>query len=222
MSADERGVTYELGILVIRCYCGIGNRRIDCSDYLGDAEGVPRRISAFCDCGGSDDQFISRLYQTEPPSDRGKRAKMSFFSDLFAKQCIWEIQPRLFILSALRDMEQVKATGINYMLDLEVFRDRDIAWLTYYAYWPIKDEPGTSYLPDEWELTTTAGNALEWWQKGATVGIHCKFGRNRSALLMGEVLRLSGMSGPEAVRLIRERRPGALSNDTFREYLERG
>lgn len=148
---------------------------------------------------------------------------MSFWADihdsLFQKQGIWQIEEKLFILSAIREPEKVKAAGINVLYDLEGFRDRDIAWLTYYGYWPIKDEPR---LPDLWELSGRAWDAYQWWEKGYTVGIHCRMGKNRAALVTGEVLRLSGMTGPETVRLIREKRPGALSNEVFREYLERG
>jgi hypothetical protein len=33
------------------------------------------------------------------------------------------------------------------------------------------------------------------------------------------ILSRMGMKGPEIVALIKEKRPGALTNDTFREYL---
>jgi len=32
---------------------------------------------------------------------------------------------------------------------------------------------------------------------------------------------LEGLRGPDIVRIIRERRPGALTNETFRQYLEK-
>ena len=53
---------------------------------------------------------------------------------------------------------------------------------------------------------------------GETLDIYamCTHGMNRSGLAAGLLLRAFGIEGPEAVRLIRLARPGALSNDTFR------
>jgi protein-tyrosine phosphatase len=44
-------------------------------------------------------------------------------------------------------------------------------------------------------------------------------GFNRSALLAGMILTELGMSGAEAVARLRDRRPGALFNERFAEYL---
>ena len=44
---------------------------------------------------------------------------------------------------------------------------------------------------------------------GHRVLAHCCMGFNRSALVAGLILNYLGMSGPEAVTLLRERRPGA-------------
>jgi protein-tyrosine phosphatase len=44
-------------------------------------------------------------------------------------------------------------------------------------------------------------------------------GFNRSALMAGVILTYLGMKGPEAVELIRQRRPGALFNENFASYL---
>lgn len=148
---------------------------------------------------------------------------MSLWTDVMAlvlrKQGIWEIAPRLYILSAIREPEKVKAAGINVLFDLEGRIDSRVSdFLTFYAYWPIADSPT---LPDIIQLQQVSWDAYHWQQIGYIVGIHCRMGRNRSALLMGEVLKLRGMEGPDAVKLIREKRPGALTNDTFREWLER-
>jgi protein-tyrosine phosphatase len=45
-------------------------------------------------------------------------------------------------------------------------------------------------------------------------------GYNRSALVAGLILHKLGMPGPDIVQRIRDRRPGALFNDCFAEYLE--
>ena len=44
-------------------------------------------------------------------------------------------------------------------------------------------------------------------------------GFNRSGLVAGLILKALGVSGTAAVTRIRERRPGALFNDRFAEYL---
>lgn len=48
----------------------------------------------------------------------------------------------------------------------------------------------------------------------------CQHGMNRSGLLAGLLLRELGMSGSDAVALIVAKRPGALSNLTFRGLIE--
>jgi len=49
---------------------------------------------------------------------------------------------------------------------------------------------------------------------------HCGMGFNRSALVAGLILHELGMPGPEVVARLRDRRPGALFNETFAAYLE--
>jgi protein-tyrosine phosphatase len=45
-------------------------------------------------------------------------------------------------------------------------------------------------------------------------------GYNRSALVAGLILCRLGMTGPEAVKRLRDVRPGALFNDIFAAHLE--
>ena len=49
--------------------------------------------------------------------------------------------------------------------------------------------------------------------------VHCQMGLNRSALVAGLVLVYSGMSGDAAVSRLQQRRPGALYNEVFADYL---
>jgi protein-tyrosine phosphatase len=44
-------------------------------------------------------------------------------------------------------------------------------------------------------------------------------GFNRSALVAGRILHHLGMTGPDVVARLRERRPGALFNEVFAEHL---
>jgi hypothetical protein len=56
-------------------------------------------------------------------------------------------------------------------------------------------------------------------QPPARLYVLCKQGFNRSALLGGRILRALGMPGEEAVRLIREHRPGAVANLAFERLI---
>jgi len=49
---------------------------------------------------------------------------------------------------------------------------------------------------------------------------HCGMGFNRSALVAGLMLYRLGMSGPDVVRHLRSRRPGALFNGRFAAHIE--
>ena len=50
---------------------------------------------------------------------------------------------------------------------------------------------------------------------------HCGMGFNRSAFVAGLIMIEMGMTGPEVVARLRERRPGALFNDGFAELPRR-
>jgi protein-tyrosine phosphatase len=54
---------------------------------------------------------------------------------------------------------------------------------------------------------------------GHRVLSHCGMGYNRSAFVAGLIMIEMGMSGPDVVARLRERRPGALFNDGFADCL---
>ena len=56
-------------------------------------------------------------------------------------------------------------------------------------------------------------------EAGHRVLSHCGMGFNRSALVAGLILSYMGVPGEETVKLLRQKRPGALFNQTFAEYL---
>ena len=69
-------------------------------------------------------------------------------------------------------------------------------------------------------LRKTAKMVVEEHEEGRRVLITCFAGINRSGLLMGLVLRERfGLTGAEAIKLIRRKRYGALSNRAFCRYL---
>jgi protein-tyrosine phosphatase len=84
------------------------------------------------------------------------------------------------------------------------------------VYFPIYDEE----LPDPARLDAVALMGAHLIRSGHCVLSHCGMGFNRSALVAGQILHYLGMSGPDIVDRLRERRPGALFNDVFAEYLK--
>lgn len=124
----------------------------------------------------------------------------------------------LFLSPRIEDWNYVEEHGITVVIDLEGEIDRDIPTMPnhiLYVYFPIYDED----LPDMAKLHGVARMAASLVAAGHKVLSHCGMGFNRSALLAGLILRYLGMSGPEVVEHLRQRRPGALFNEVFAAYL---
>jgi len=124
----------------------------------------------------------------------------------------------LFLSPRIEDWKYVEEHGITVVIDLEGDIDRDIPTMPnhiLYVYFPIYDED----LPDMAKLHAVARMAASLVAAGHKVLSHCGMGFNRSALLAGLILRYLGMSGPEVVEHLRQRRPGALFNEVFAAYL---
>ena len=56
---------------------------------------------------------------------------------------------------------------------------------------------------------------------GNKVLVHCSQGLNRAGLVCARVMIMKGIVGREAMRLIREKRPGSLWNPVFSEFIEK-
>ena len=124
----------------------------------------------------------------------------------------------LFLSPKIDDWEPVAKHEITVVIDLEGGLDHCIPTMpnhVLYLYYPIYDED----LPDMHKLQAVARLGASMVEAGHRVLSHCGMGYNRSALVAGMILHHLGMPGPEAVRLMRERRPGALFNEVFAEYL---
>jgi protein-tyrosine phosphatase len=131
---------------------------------------------------------------------------------------IFEIQPNLFQSTKIDDAWGVTGRDIKTVIDLEGGFDKIFtAVLDSYLYWHIFDMP---WLPDLENLWNVARYGFNAWKADQKVLVHCSMGRNRSGLVNGCILWLDGMSGVEAVKLIQEKRPGALVNPVFKHYLE--
>jgi protein-tyrosine phosphatase len=127
----------------------------------------------------------------------------------------------LFLSANIEDWRPVLDRGINIVVDLEGGVDHDVPEVTnhfLYIYLPIYDED----LPDLDRLHAVAKLGAELVRRGDRVLAHCGLGMNRSALMVALILRYLGMDAQAAVERCRQRRPGALFNQTFADYLLTG
>jgi protein-tyrosine phosphatase len=125
---------------------------------------------------------------------------------------------RLFLSPAIDDWTPIETQGITAVIDLEGELDHGISTVPnhmLYVYFPIFDEE----LPDLGKLHAVAKMGARLVANGEKVLAHCGMGLNRSALVAGLILTHLGMKGEDAVALLREKRPGALFNDNFANYL---
>ena len=125
---------------------------------------------------------------------------------------------RLFISPAIRDWPPVAELGIDTVIDMDAGLDECIPTTPegcLYIYFPIYDEQ----LPNLHRLDAIGVLGAQLIRTGHRVLSHCGMGFNRSALVAGVIMNKLGKSGPQIVERIRERRPGALFNDVFAEYL---
>ena len=125
---------------------------------------------------------------------------------------------KLFISPAIREWAPVADLGIDTVIDMDAGLDDCIPTTPegcLYIYFPIYDEE----LPSMTRLDAVATLGAQLIRSGHGVLSHCGMGFNRSALVAGVILNKLGVPGTEIVTRIRERRPGALFNDVFANYL---
>ena len=126
----------------------------------------------------------------------------------------------LFISPALENWSAVAYHKIDTVIDLEGDLDTCIPTATnncLYIYFPIDDD--NEKLPNMIKLRAIARLGATLIAEGHRVLSHCGMGFNRSAFVAGLIMIEMGMSGPEVVARLRERRPGALFNDGFADCL---
>ena len=125
---------------------------------------------------------------------------------------------RLFISPAISDWEAVTRHEVDTVIDLDGDIDDGVPTVpnqSLYIYFPIFDED----LPNLKKLHAIGDLGASIVTAGHKVLSHCGMGFNRSALVAGVILYKLGMPGPDIVERLRERRPGALFNDCFADYL---
>jgi len=129
---------------------------------------------------------------------------------------------RLFISGDLDSWDCIAPHDIDVVIDLDGGLDACIPTQTnhcLYVYFPFDDDDET--LPNLTKLHAVALLGASMIREGHRVLTHCNMGFNRSGLVAGLILTSLGMPGAAAVSRIRERRPGALYNDRFADYLLR-
>lgn len=143
--------------------------------------------------------------------------KKLFPADVLFKA--FEVFPGLYQGSKIskdEDIDKIKSLKINTVIDLEGGFDPPMSFLDNYLFWPILDLP---FLPDLQGLLMVCSFgkwALDYHRR---VLVHCRCGLNRSGLVCGRIMALKGCRGPEILRKINEKVPGALWNPIFREYV---
>lgn len=128
---------------------------------------------------------------------------------------------KLFLSGAIDDWKPILDHGINTVIDLDGGIDHGVptdANRFLYVYLPIQD----AEMPDLDRLHAVAKLGAELVKRGDRVLSHCGLGLNRSALVAGLILMYGGMTAAAAVERIKARRPGALYNQVFADYLLTG
>jgi protein-tyrosine phosphatase len=124
----------------------------------------------------------------------------------------------LYISPAIVDWAPIQEAGIHVVIDLEGDLDRGVSTRPgemLYLYCPMYDEE----LPDLATLHALGRLGADLIRNGRRVLSHCGMGYNRSALVAGVILTELGMDGCAAIEQLRARRPGALFNEVFADYL---
>ncbi len=125
---------------------------------------------------------------------------------------------QLFISPVIQQWPAVSAHNIDTVIDLEGGLDDGVPTTPggcLYIYFPIYDDN----LPNLARLQAVASLGAELIRGGHRVLCHCSMGFNRSALMAGAIMNRLGMPGRQIVDQLRQRRPGALFNETFAAYL---
>ncbi len=124
----------------------------------------------------------------------------------------------LFVSPEILDWQPLTERKIRLVIDLDADVDIGVPTLPnnlMYVYFPFNDKE----LPDLVKLHALGRLAADMVRHERAVLIHCAMGFNRSPLVAGVALTYLGMTGAEAVQLLRTKRIGALFNQVFADYL---
>ncbi|MFP3853285.1 MAG: dual specificity protein phosphatase family protein [Anaerolineales bacterium] len=82
-------------------------------------------------------------------------------------------------------------------------------------HWPIDDGP----MPSDKKVRAISRWVAGLLNSGMRVAVQCAAGINRSGLIAGRTLIELGHPAQEAIELVRQARPGALTNRAFVDWL---
>lgn len=125
---------------------------------------------------------------------------------------------QLFLSADPEAWTAIEAADIRVVIDLDGCPDDCVPTTPdgiLFLYFPFSD----AEVPNVDRLHAIARLGATLVANGQRVLSHCGLGYNRSALVAGLILRYLGSSGPDAVTRLRERRPGALYNRTYADYV---
>ena len=125
----------------------------------------------------------------------------------------------LFISPAITDWDALACRCVDTVIDVDGDIDSGVPTLPdrcLYIYFPIFDED----LPNLDKLHALGNLGASLVASRHCVLAHCGMGFNRSALVAGVILHKLGMPGPDIVKRLQERRPGALYNECFAAYID--
>jgi len=128
---------------------------------------------------------------------------------------IFQIDENLYQSSKIDDLDKIKKFDV--CIDLAGNVDLGADSFKVYLKWSIKD----GALPDLNILNSIAVFGCDLSYKGKLkVLVHCDQGLNRSSLVNGLILYKNGFGdGKKIIDYIRSKRPGALTNNNFTDYL---
>jgi hypothetical protein len=124
----------------------------------------------------------------------------------------------LYLSPDIDDWGLIASAGITTIIDLDSGIDEGVPTASnksLYIYFPFNDYD----LPDLERLHAVGQLGATLVKQKHKVLSHCGVGFNRSALVAGLILRYLGMKGSDIVPYLRERRPGALYNKIYADYL---
>ena len=124
----------------------------------------------------------------------------------------------LFVSGEIEDWQGLLARGIDTVVDMDASVDAGLPQTPgsiLYVYHPILDED----LPNLAKIDALGRLVANLVSSDHRVLVHCRMGFNRSVLVIATALTYLGMSGEAALNHLRERRPGALFNESFATHV---
>lgn len=115
-------------------------------------------------------------------------------------------------------LKALREHGIGVVVSLIRHVDEDLAGPDGLEYYNLPIADGKNW--DQNMVMALSYRMAEKIRQEKKVLVHCNAGRNRSGLVCALIVReLWGISGSEALEYVRKKRPRAVANPHFEEYL---